>query len=131
MLKNKDNSVQEKGYTKLILKYLGFLKDNYGFNFKFQTFSEYMNFSGPIYTYSFYNDYGCFTLHNVAQKNEWGWFVSRKFSLDQYELLSKEIIQTDFLQKNYWFLSSILKDLALTIKSQIKKNSNFFGIRVN
>jgi len=69
-------------------------------------------------------------LHNVAQKGEWGWFVSRKFSSDQYELLSREIIQTDYIQKNCWFLSSTLKNLELIIKSQIEKTSSFFGIRV-
>ncbi len=122
--------MQYNGKTRLVLKYLGFLTNDYGMNFAFQTFNEYEGFMGPIDTYSFYNNFGCFTLHNVVQKGEWGWFISRKISSNQYELLEKEILQTDYIHKRYWMFSSVLKRLASIINEQIKKTSSFFGIRI-
>ncbi len=121
---------QYEGKTKLFIKYLGFLVEDYGMKFKFQTFADYKGFHGPIDTYSFYNDYGCFTFHNIVQRGEWGWYRSFKFSNNQYELLEREINQSEYLEKNYFFTSSWLKDLSNIIKISVKRCNSVFGISI-
>lgn len=119
------------GKTKLIRKHLGFLETTYGFKFAFQTFDNYNGFCGPIDTYSFYNNLGCFTLHNVVQKGEWGWFTSKKFSTNQYQLLEVEINQRNYINHRYWFYSSVLKELAYQIEFQINEHGSFFDIKLD
>ena len=118
------------GTTKLIKKYLGFLETEYDFKFTFQTFHEYYGFRGPIDTYSFYNQYGCFTLHHVVQKGEWSWYTSKSFSKDQYQLLKTEINQGGYISGRCWFYSTVLKKLSNIIKTHINCYNSFFGIKV-
>lgn len=117
------------GKTKLVLKYLGFLKEH-GMEFKFQSFSEYKGFSGPIDTYSFYNQNGCFTMHNIVQRNEWNWFVSKSFSENQYKLLEKEISQNLYITKRYWLYSRVLSELSNLLKFEILSTGAVFGIKL-
>lgn len=119
-----------KGNTKLVLKHLGFLKDDYGFCFSFQTFNDYHGFCGPIDTYSFYNNNGCFTLHNIVQKGEWTWFLSKNYSNDQYELMNKKIDPNLYIATNCWMYSTILKRLSVSIKKQITTSGKVFGIAI-
>jgi len=118
------------GNTSLIKKHLGFLETEYNFTFAFQTFDDYYGFCGPIDAYSFYNDSGCFTIHNIVQRGEWGWFTSKKFSANQYELLEAEIVQTNYITKRHWFYNAVLKELANIIKKQIDSSGSFFNIRI-
>ena len=118
------------GQTKLILRHLGFLK-KYGFEFCFQTFDDYKGFRGPIDTYSFYNKYGCFTLHNIAQKGEWNWFVSRSFSTNQYELLEKEIDPSFYISTKCWLYSTVIKRLAKFLEGQVIHGKSMFGIKID
>ena len=119
-----------EGISKKILNHLGFLVSEYQMEFKFQTFSDFNGFCGPVDTYSFYNDNGCFTLHNIVQRGEWGWFTSKYFSDDQYELLQKEIKQTDYIKKFHLTYSGVLKELAAFIKKQIQETDRFFNISI-
>lgn len=121
---------QYDGKTKLILKHLGFLTSEHNFKFVFQTFDDYNGFNGPIDAYSFYNEKGCFTIHNVVQKGEWGWFKSKRFSTDQYELLNTEISQRLYITKRIWFDSTMLKFLAHIVKNEIQRTHCLFGIEV-
>ena len=118
------------GNTKLILKHLGFLTYEYGMEFIFQTFEEYFGFNGPIDTYSFYNKNGCFTIHNIVQRGEWGWFTSENFSKNQYKLLEKEINPNLYVSTKSWSYSRILKRLAFSIEEQIKNSGFMFGIKI-
>ena len=117
-----------EGKTKLILKYFGFLVDECGMKFQFQSFSDYNGFYGPIDTYSFYNINGCFTFHHIVQRGEWGWYRSSKFSNNQYDLLEKEINQRDYLFRYYFFTSSWLKALSDIVKGQVKRSNSALGI---
>ena len=119
-----------EGISKRILKYLGFLVSEYGMEFQFQTFPAFKGFYGPIDTYSFYNKNGCFTLHNIVQRGEWGWFVSQQFSDDQYALLQREINQTSYVKHIHLTFSGILKELSIAIRDQIQKTGYCFGIKV-
>ena len=119
-----------KGKTKLFIKYFGFLIEDYGMKFEFQTFIEYKGFRGPVETYSFYNDNGCFTFHNIVQRGEWGWYRSLKFSNNQYELLEREVSQSEYLDKNYFLISSWLRDLSKIMKLYAERSNSVFGVRV-
>lgn len=118
------------GESKVILKYLGFLVDDYQMQFSFQSFEEYKGFSGPVNTYSFYNKNGCFTLHQVVQRGEWGWYVSKDYHENQYDLLENEIKQNEFISTNGLSYKKMLKELAFCISNQISASNQFFGIKV-
>ena len=117
-----------EGKSKLILKYFGFLIKECGMKFQFQTFPEYYGFCGPIDTYSFYNNNGCFTFHHIVQRGEWSWYRSSRFSNDQYELLEREINRRDYLFRDYFFTSSWLKILSNIVKGQVKRSNSALGI---
>ena len=91
-----------QGKTRKILAVLGFLLKEYNLQFKFQTFEMWYNFYGPMDTYSFYNEFGCLTLHNAVQRG--------------------------YMTKNYWTFNGWIKGLAQVIKKQIDKERNLFGI---
>lgn len=129
------NMYQYEGITKKILTIFGFLIREYNLQFKFQTFDKYLYFCGPIDTYSFYNDFGCFTLHNVVQKGEWTMYKSAKFTEDQYKLMAQRIYEIDYsymrnIKKWCWTTTGWLKLLAQAIKEEIDKEGTLFGIRV-
>ena len=118
------------GRSELVLKYLGFLVTEYNMQFKAQEFDEYLGFHFMSYTYSFYNENGCFTIHHIPQRGETGWFVSKTISEDQYELLKKEIIQSLYVHEQTWIWRIGIKNLARSIRSQIARSGEFFGIKV-
>lgn len=115
---------------KKILKYLGFLKTEFGMSYAFQSFSNYRGFAGPIETYSFYNDNGCITFHHIIQRGEWGWYTSKEFSNIQEGLLEKEIEQREYLHKSYFLTKSWLKDLQQALHEEIKQYGTVFHIKV-
>ena len=122
-----------KGYTgdsKMVLKVLGFLCKEYRMEFRYQKFDEYLGFCGPINTYSFYNEQGCFTLHQVVQRGEWGWYVSSTVYTNLYELLDIEIRQSDYIPNSTFSYKKNLKMLAQVIRKQIENSQQFFGIEV-
>lgn len=118
------------GNNKSVIKNLDFLTNEFGFEFIFQTFEDYYGFCGPIDAYSFFNEHGCFTLHHIVQKGEWGWFTSSKFSTNQYDLVQNEINQSSYISKKHYFAHSALKELAIIIKNQILTDRAFFGIKI-
>lgn len=119
-----------EGKEKLIKKHLSFLINEYNMSFKYQCFNDYKGFKGPIDVYSFYNYNGCFTLHNIVQRGEWGWYVSKKISTNQFELIEKEIRQVDYLKKSYFLTSSWLKELCKILKEEASTNNTIFGIKL-
>jgi hypothetical protein len=120
-----DNSI---GRSEIVLKHLGFLLTEYNMQFKAQKFNVYGYISS--YTYSFYNNNGCFTIRNIPQRDDTGWYVSGVFSEDENELLEKHIIQGLYIQGQYWLWGTGIKRLAASIRSQIAASGDFFGIKV-
>lgn len=125
------DKIMYEGKKKLILKHLGFLVENYNMKFVFLSFPKFMGFYGPSDCYCFYNDNGCFTIHNLVQRGEWGLFNSPKFSNYQHELLFKEISQRPYFNRSYYTASGWLKELAKVISNEIKLKNSFFSIKVN
>lgn len=119
------------GESKLVRDTLAFLIDDYRMSFSYNVYDEFLHFKGPIYCYSFYNEYGCFTIQHIKQRGEIGWFVSNKYSDDQYELLKKEINQKLYPETPAWTFKSHLSQIALAIKIEIKTTNSLFGIRIS
>ena len=120
-----------QGDTKKVLKFLGFLTEEYNLQFSFQSFPNYYNFYGPMDTYSFYNKYGCLTIHNAVQRGESAVYMSDKFYTDQYKLMQREISIAEYSTKWYWTFKGWLKGVAKIIKEQIEKEGNIFGLRID
>ena len=118
------------GKSKLVLKYLGFLVTEYNMRFEAREFNEYLGFHFWTYTYSFYNDNGCFTIHDIPQRDETMWYVSGSFSEDQYKLLEKKVIKVLYIREQFWFFRTGMKKLAASIRAQIAASGEMFGIRV-
>lgn len=117
--------------SKVILEHLGFLIDDYKLKYSHITADSYNGFYGQSETFSFYNDCGCFTLHYLSQRGEWGWFYSNFFSSNQTELLKNEINQNEFIRGPVFGYRSMLKKLENSIRAQIKQSNCFFNINVN
>jgi hypothetical protein len=119
-----------RGESKTVLKFLGFLVNEYQMIYLFQSFDEYLGFYGPINTYSFYNKQGCFTLLQVVQRGEWGWYISKKIHTNLYNLLETEIVQNDFVHQSTFSYRKNLKILRDIIRDQLEHSQQFFGVVV-
>ena len=119
-----------QGKTKKILSKLGFLTKEFDFKFQFQSFDMYHNFYGPMDTYSFYNDFGCLTLHNAVQRGEWGVYVAHNFSENQYSLMEREVYLSDYINKRYWTFGGWLKAVSQLIRKQALEEKNIFGLPI-
>lgn len=117
------------GNCKFVYKYLGFLSVDYSMSFSFQQF-DWHGFLTD--TYSFYNSNGCFTLYNIGQIGEWGWYLSRSFGHTLTDLLEKEINQREYLDKDYYCADEKewLCDLSIVLKQEIAKSNSVFGIKI-
>ncbi len=112
------------------------LIDKYDFKYGFNNFTSFLGFSGPFFAYSFYNEYGCFTILHAVQRNEIEYYVSKKYSNKQEILFKAKISEQVFkilsrLRKNplNWFKSDNVL-LLNYIVDEIKKKGEFFGIKV-
>lgn len=122
-----DNSIPG---TKIVIKHLGFLITEYNMRFKAQKFDEYIGLHLISYTYSFFNENGCFTIHHLPGRGENAWYVSKTFSEDQDELLEREVIQILYLQGQCWLFRTFIQRTAAAIRYQISNSNEFFGIQV-
>ena len=116
--------------SELILRYLHFLIDDYGMKFAVQSFHQCNGFPGPIYVYSFYNENGCFSFHQIVQRDEWGWYTSKAFSGQQNELMEQEIVQKQYLNRSYVSLKNLMHDLSEKIKAEAVNKGSAFGIQL-
>lgn len=118
--------------VKIVKKYFGFLETQYGMKFCYQSFKKYGHFWGPSDCYSFYNNNGCFTIHILVQRGECGLFVASNFCNNQTELLERDVVQSDYLdkRKSFFRVSSWMKFFSNVIKKEILETGGFMGIKV-
>ena len=122
---------------------MDFLCLDYNLKYKASEFTNYLSTNGSVETYSYYNDFGCFTISNFAVKGELDYLVFKSIDDMQQCFLSKASIsnflinifnyEQEIWKKNpfYWLnTNKTLRVLSEVIKSQIKKNGNFFGIEI-
>ncbi len=114
-----------------------FLIEKYDFKYGFNNFSSFYDFLGPFNAYSFYNEYGCFTILHAVQRNEMEYYISKTFSNKQEVLFEVKVSEQVFkilkrlrINPLNWFK----RDNVLVVDyivDEIKKNGKFFGIKVN
>lgn len=123
-----------------------FLVKDYGFNYRKQEFHNCFNGNWSVYTYSFFNDDGCFTIHSLPQRGELDFYYAKRFSNIREDLYEKPIdivsIEKDIWRKYgkigffdnpffWWNDNKILTTLAKVLKVHINNYGEFFGIQIN
>ncbi len=135
-----------------VKKYLSFLSDKYKMTYAFGEFDNYLGRNVAILTYSFYNEFGCFTIATVPAVGDVMYYhlksvdhipkliVSGDYDLNQFVLnvfdyepeIWEKHRRSGFLKIPFFWGSEkqILRALAEVIEIQIQKHDSFFGIKV-
>lgn len=118
------------GCSETVSRYLGFLENQYKMSSFFQEKVDVEGIENPTYVYSYYNQHGCFTLLQIAQRNEWECYWSKSFTEDIDSLLSVRIRQKDFCNKSVFTTRGFLRVVAQYIQKNILHEGCFWGIKV-
>ena len=126
-------------------KELGDLANKYNLKYQYQEFTNCFGGNWVVYTHSLYNASGCFTICYLPQRGEIDCYYAERFSADRKELCDK-LINVFEAEKDiwinkakfwifkkpfyYWSPDRIIKTLIEVINVSIKKNNEFFGIKV-
>lgn len=135
-----------------VKEYLGFLIIKYHMNYQYNVFDKYLGTNAILQTYTFYNNGGCFVIHDVPVKGEVEYIMLDDIKMvTQYGKkpsdVKKRIIDITSVEKKIWerhenfgpfknpFFwlnnNSVLKVLARVIEKQIRETGQFYGIMVN
>lgn len=117
-----------------------FLVKEYDLKYSFQMFQNYPFGNWSVDMHSYYNDSGCFSIYNLAQRGEMDFYYAKKFSANIAELMEQSVA-IDSIGQEIWskakkkFLfgyrhSLFIKTLAEVIKSQIEQHGEFYGVKV-
>lgn len=119
---------------------LDFLVNKYGMKYKFQRFEKASNgeFYGPCDAFSYYNEFGCFTIYNIVQRGELDFYCSDKISFNQSKLMQKSIdleyrckeIWDNMPNKRFGMRKVFFQTLAKAIDYQIQNHGAFYGIKI-
>lgn len=126
-------------------KQFEFLVKDYGLSYSYQEFHNCYGGNTTVFTYSFYNGSGCFTIHEMPVRGELDFYFSRHYSTVQQELYEK-IIDISTMEADIWrrrtkilFFNNpffwndknkVLSLLAEVLKIHIAKYNEFFGIKI-
>ena len=121
------------------------LAEKHNLHYQFQKFENCFNGNWLVYTYSLYNESGCFTISYMPQRFEVDCYYAERFSTDRQELCNKavDIFETEkdiwnrretfWIFKNpfyYWSTKNIIKTLIEVINVSIEKNNGIYGIEI-
>lgn len=119
---------------------LDFLQKEYGMKYCFQSFKKTLDglFWGPCDAYSYYNEFGCFTVYHIVQRGELDFYCSEKFSENQSELLQREVnleskckkVWLNMPHKIFRQRKIFFQTLAKAIRLQIQQEGKFYEIEV-
>jgi len=136
---------------KTILRYLGFLIEEYHLKYDYSIFEEYLGTNATLQTFTFYNNNGCFVVHDVPVKGELRFiYLSNINLLGQYakkpssvknSVIDVRLIEKEIWEKHekilffnnpffWWDKKKVLCALQEIIRIQIEKTGMFFGIKV-
>lgn len=120
--------------------------NKYSLIYKKQEFLNCFNGNWIVQTYSLYNDFGCFTIHHLLQRNEIDFYISKAFSNDRKKLMERQINVYNY-QWTYWnkrakFLfftnpfffeniEKVIESLITVMELEIKDNGTIFGLMVS
>ena len=121
------------------------LAKEYNLTYDYQEFENCFGGNWWVCTHSLYNASGCFTVHCLPARSEVDCYYAEKFSNDRKELCGKLInvfeVEKEIWDKNeriwffknpfyYWNPDRVIETLIEVIKISIKKNNEFFGIKI-
>lgn len=124
---------------------LRMLAEKHNLHYQCQKFQNCFNGGWLVYTYSLYNESGCFTISYLPQRGEVDCYYAEKFSNDQRELCDKVVnifaTEKDIWRRHetfwiikkpfyYWVPSRIVKVLIEVINVSIEKSKGFFGVTI-
>ena len=118
------------GHSKIVIRYMGFLVNRYQMKIDFQLLPDTEGIEDPTYVYSFYNNWGCLTLLEVAQRGEWDCYVSDRFDSNPYSRLKTKINQREYCSREVYFVGSFLRITAKSIQRMILETKSIWGIRI-
>ena len=117
-----------------------FLVKEYKLEYVKKHFDNCYEGNWAVITYSYFNESGCFTIYTLPERGELDFFYSRKFSDNLNELCQSRVniqsIGTQIWQKakkKIFFEyrpKLVLRTAAEAIKSSIKIDGCFFGVKV-
>lgn len=128
-----------------IEKEFDFLVKDYGLTYKYQEFHNCYGGNWLVYTHSFYNSSGCFTIYEMPSRGELDFYYAQKFSNVLKELCERMIdissIEKELWNKHtrigclkrpffWWNSDRILKVAAEALNVHIKKYGEFFGVSI-
>lgn len=135
---------------KNIEKAFEFLVRDYGLKYEYQAFFDAFNDGRGwnIFTYSYYNESGCFTVHTLPQRGELDFYCSENFSTNYQNLYERNInIYITTLEEEIWKKHSkiwifnkpffwcstrrVTQAVADVLKVHIEKFGEFYGIKVD
>lgn len=124
-------------------KLFNFLVEDYKLTYKHHVFENCYNLGYTVYTHSFFNRSGCFTIYSLPQRGELDFYYAKEFSEKREELCEK-LLDICSIEKEIWdkhtkfgFIKNpffwrneekVLTVLAEVLKAHINKHSEFFGI---
>ncbi len=135
---------------KLVKETLDFLIEEYDLKYDYQQFENCPFGNWCMEAYSYYNDYGCFTITKLLARDDVEYVYLKNIALlktymySRYsERLKYQInitsIEGDIWEKykkrsifrgRFWSDKKYLKILSEVIKVQIEQRGEFFGIKV-
>ena len=114
--------------------------------YEYQQFENCYGGNWRVYTHSLYNETGCFTIYNLPHRAEVSFYFAKSFSRDLSALCAHSInvyeYEKDIWKKDerigpfknpfyFWKPDHIVKTLIRVITELIKKNREFFGVKVS
>lgn len=117
----------------------------YGLQFEYQEFYHCYGCNGTVFTYSVFNETGCFTIHELIQRCEIDFYFCKKFTTDLYCLCEKNVNIFDYEKQIwvakekqwgifhkffYWSNKRILKTLLEVMECSIKHRGDCFGVKI-
>lgn len=111
----------------------------YGVQYKKQVFKNAFNTNFVVYTDSFYNENGCFTIYNLAQKGEVYYYFSKEIEDNLNKLIENEVdvynMYPSMLEKIkkmiFYNFNKEIKVLSNVVKKEIVEKRQFFGIKID
>ena len=112
-------------------KLFNFLVEDYKLTYKHYVFENCYNLGYTVYTHSFFNRSGCFTIYSLPQRGELDFYYAKLLDICSIE---KEIwdkhTKFGFIKNPFFWRNEekVLTVLAEVLKAHINKHSEFFGI---
>ena len=129
-VKRMKNTQNKTRLERQIHFYFDFLLTDYSFVYRKNVYPDFMGFPGPIYVYSFYNNYGCLSFHYIVQKDELGLYIADHYSNDQYHLMEREVSTARLCSRKLFTKKQLFSAISTQLKKEAESKKTVLGIIV-